>query len=213
MFAPVARVTDMHLCPMQTPAVVPIPHVGGPIMGPGAVTVMAGGIPVSVQGDLAICVGPPDIMTTASPTVLAEGRPVVRITDTTAHGGVPIVGLPTVMVGDSGGAGSSQAATMSAAKAGGSAFVRSECNAKAADAVARGAPPPPPPTGPAWVEVAVTSAEGAPLPYQKVAVTDASGVTRIAFSDGAGIARIEGMTPGSCRVTLPDLDQSSWEPA
>ncbi len=30
-----ARLTDMHVCPMQTPAVVPIPHVGGPIIGPG----------------------------------------------------------------------------------------------------------------------------------------------------------------------------------
>lgn len=213
MFAPVARVMDMHICPMQTPAVVPIPHVGGPILGPGAITVWAGGIPVSVQGDLAICVGPPDVMSSGSPTVFAEGRPVVRISDSTAHGGVPVVGLPTVMVGDSGGAGSSQAATMSAAKVGGSAFVRSECNAKAAEGVARGAAPPPPATGPAWVEVAVTGADGEALPYQKVQVTDASGVTRVAFSDGTGIARIEGMAPGSCRVTLPDLDQSSWEPA
>ena len=46
MFAPVARVNDFHLCPMQTPAVVPIPHVGGPVVGPGALTVWAGGMPV-----------------------------------------------------------------------------------------------------------------------------------------------------------------------
>ncbi len=33
---PAARITDMHVCPMQTPSVpVPIPHVGGPITGPG----------------------------------------------------------------------------------------------------------------------------------------------------------------------------------
>lgn len=36
MTLPAARLTDMHVCPMQTPAVPPIPHVGGPITGPGA---------------------------------------------------------------------------------------------------------------------------------------------------------------------------------
>ncbi|UJF17654.1 type VI secretion protein, partial [Vibrio sp. SS-MA-C1-2] len=35
-----ARLTDMHTCPMQTPGTPPIPHVGGPIVGPGAVTVL-----------------------------------------------------------------------------------------------------------------------------------------------------------------------------
>ena len=28
---PAARVGDMHVCPMQTPGLPPIPHVGGPI--------------------------------------------------------------------------------------------------------------------------------------------------------------------------------------
>ena len=31
---PAARISDMHVCPMQTPGVPPIPHVGGPIMPP-----------------------------------------------------------------------------------------------------------------------------------------------------------------------------------
>jgi len=139
MFAPVARITDMHICPMQTPAVVPIPHVGGPVVGPGAPTVMALGIPVSVVGDTAVCVGPPDVMVAGSFTVLAEGKPMVRISDSTAHGGMTIVGAPTVLVGDSGGAGSAAAQTMSAAKAGGSAFARTDCNRAAAEAVAAAA--------------------------------------------------------------------------
>ena len=212
MFSPIARVNDFHLCPMQTPAVVPIPHVGGPVVGPGAVTVWAGGMPVSVLGDLAICVGPPDVMATGAPTVFAEGRPVVRITDTTAHGGMVIVGLPTVMVGDSGGAGTSQAATMSAAKAGGSAFVRAECNAEAAKAVAAPAAPPPP-TGTAWVEVEFVDRTGKPVPFQRVQVTDAAGVARIGFSDKDGLVRIAGMAQGPCTITAPDLDASSFAPA
>jgi len=211
MFAPVARLNDFHLCPMQTPAVVPIPHVGGPVMGPGAATVLAGGIPVAVVGDLAVCVGPPDILATGSPTVHAMGRPVVRITDPTAHGGMVVAGFPTVMVGDSGGAGSAQAATMSAAKAGGSAFVRAECNAAAATAVAAAAAQPAA-TGTSWIEAEFVDETGEPVPFQRVEVRDAAGIPRIGFSDAEGLVRFDGLAIGPATMTLPDLDGSSWAP-
>src|SRR5580765_8443101 len=54
---PAARLTDMHVCPMVTGIV---PHVGGPILPPGAVTVLIGGLPAARVGDMATCVGPPD---------------------------------------------------------------------------------------------------------------------------------------------------------
>ncbi len=211
MFAPIGRITDMHLCPMATPAVVPIPHVGGPVVGPGALTVMAGGMPVSVAGDIAICVGPPDVCSTGSPTVMAMGRPVVRVGDPTAHFGSVIVGLPSVMVGDSGGAGSSQAATMSAAKAGGSAFTRAECNAPASQSAAATAAAAAA-VETAWVEVQFTDPRGRPVPWQRVLVTDARGTQRIGFSDAEGLVRVAGMAPGACTISAPDLDDSSWIP-
>ena len=37
---PAARLTDFHQCPMVTPGVPPVPHVGGPIVGPGMPTVL-----------------------------------------------------------------------------------------------------------------------------------------------------------------------------
>lgn len=94
-----ARVGDMHVCPMQTPAVVPIPHVGGPISGPGCPTVIIGGMPAAVVGDMAICTGPPDSISKGSATVFFGGKPAVRQGDLTAHGGNIVVGLPTVMIG------------------------------------------------------------------------------------------------------------------
>jgi uncharacterized Zn-binding protein involved in type VI secretion len=57
---PAARVGDMHVCPMQTPAPVPVPHVGGPILPPGVPTVLIGGLPAACVGDSATCTGPPD---------------------------------------------------------------------------------------------------------------------------------------------------------
>ncbi|AKD55107.1 PAAR domain-containing protein [Spirosoma radiotolerans] len=96
---PAARLLDMHVCPMQTPAIVPIPHVGGPIVGPGNPTVLIGGQPAATVGDTCTCVGPPDIIVQGSATVLAGGKPVARMGDMTAHGGSIVVGCPTVLVG------------------------------------------------------------------------------------------------------------------
>ena len=56
---PAARVGDMHMCPMQTMVgPVPVPHVGGPISGPGIPVVLIGGMPAAVMGDMCVCVGP-----------------------------------------------------------------------------------------------------------------------------------------------------------
>lgn len=67
---PAARVGDMHTCPMQTPAVPPVPHVGGPIMPPGGMTVLIGNMPAARMGDMATCVGPPDSIILGEMTVL-----------------------------------------------------------------------------------------------------------------------------------------------
>ena len=100
MGQPAARVGDMHVCPMQTPAVVPIPHVGGPILPPCAVTVLTGGIPQARITDMCVCVGPPDVISKASTTVYVCGLNAARMGDMTVHGGSIVVGLPTVLIGD-----------------------------------------------------------------------------------------------------------------
>lgn len=95
-----ARVTDMHVCPMQTPAFPsPIPHVGGPIVGPGAPTVLIGGLPAAVMGDMCTCIGPPDSIIKGSTTVMIAGKPAARMGDPCAHGGSVAIGCPTVLIG------------------------------------------------------------------------------------------------------------------
>ena len=66
---PAARLADMHVCPMVTPGVPPVPHVGGPIVGPGVAVVIIGGLVAAVVGDSAVCVGPPDSIVKGSATV------------------------------------------------------------------------------------------------------------------------------------------------
>lgn len=96
---PAARLTDMHVCPMQTPGVPPIPHVGGPIVGPGVPTVLIMKLPAAVLGDMATCVGPPDSLIKGSATVMIGKKPAVRMGDSTAHGGTVVLGALTVMIG------------------------------------------------------------------------------------------------------------------
>ena len=94
-----ARLTDFHECPMEDPAPVPIPHVGGPIIGPGEPTVLICKLPAARVGDMLICVGPPDYIIKGSSSVTIGGAPAARMGDQTAHGGEIVLGAPTVMIG------------------------------------------------------------------------------------------------------------------
>ena len=96
MGMPAARVTDMHVCPMLT---VLVPHVGGPIIPPCAVTVLIGKLPAARVTDMATCVGPPDVIALGSFTVLVGSLPAARLGDLTAHGGTIVLGCFTVLIG------------------------------------------------------------------------------------------------------------------
>jgi uncharacterized Zn-binding protein involved in type VI secretion len=93
---PLARITDMHVCPMVTGVV---PHVGGPILPPGQPQVLVGGLPAACVGDMCVCVGPPDSIVMGSTTVMIGNKPAARILDPTAHGGLIVLGCFTVIVG------------------------------------------------------------------------------------------------------------------
>ncbi|SIQ45944.1 MULTISPECIES: PAAR domain-containing protein [Acidiphilium] len=91
--------TDMHTCPESDG---PVPHVGGPILT-GSPNVLIGGLPAARVTDKVTCVGPPDMVAAGSPTVLINGLPAARMGDQTAHGGVIVGGLGTVLIGTAAG--------------------------------------------------------------------------------------------------------------
>ena len=94
-----ARITDLHQCPMQIPGTPPIPHIGGPIIGPGVANVLIGGMPAAIVGDLCTCIGPPATISSGSATVFINNMPAARLGDSTAHGGSISLGCPTVIIG------------------------------------------------------------------------------------------------------------------
>ena len=103
----------MHVCPMVTGIV---PHVGGPISA-GMPTVLTGKLPQARVSDMAVCVGPPDVIIKGSATVLVGGLPAARMGDSMAHGGVIVVGCPTVLIGDKSSAGGGAGASASGSAA------------------------------------------------------------------------------------------------
>jgi uncharacterized Zn-binding protein involved in type VI secretion len=56
-------------------------------------------MPAARVGDMLICSGPPDTIAAGSGTVMIGGMPAARMGDSTAHGGVIVVGCATVIIG------------------------------------------------------------------------------------------------------------------
>ncbi len=79
-----------------------VPHVGGPILPPGAPTVLIDFLPAATVTSMATCVGPPDMIVKGSTGVFINYLPAARLGDLTTHGGVIIMGSPTVMIGEIG---------------------------------------------------------------------------------------------------------------
>lgn len=79
---------------------------GGTIVGPGVPTVLIGGMPAAVAGDMHVCALPPNVhQPTASPfpmgsaTVLIQSKPALRVGDVCGCGASAAVGSPTVIIG------------------------------------------------------------------------------------------------------------------
>lgn len=65
----------------------------------GEPTVIIGGQPAARVGDTLVCVGPPDSVSQGEPTVIIGGKPAARMGDPTSHGGIIVLGWPTVIIG------------------------------------------------------------------------------------------------------------------
>jgi len=76
---------------------------GGVVTGPGVATVLIGGLPAAVAGDLHACPIQPAHPPTSpfpvgSPTVLIGGRPAIRLGDVSGCGATAAIGQPTVII-------------------------------------------------------------------------------------------------------------------
>ena len=219
MGKPAARLTDMHVCPLVTGLV---PHVGGPITGPGAPNVLIGGMPAAVVGDICVCTGPPDTIVMGSAGVMIGGRPAARMGDVTAHGGNIVLGCPTVMIGEVGGAAPGAGAAVAAMA--GAVHASFPASAAVAGAVAGAAPPLPATVvgveamkpqqqtaDRSWFQAQVKYDDGTPAAGVSYMLTLPDGTERKGTTDSEGMVREGGVPPGQCSLSLPELEGTSWE--
>ncbi len=65
-----------------------------------------------------------------------------------------------------------------------------------------------------WIEIELKDEDDNPVPGEQYEITlpDGTHVARGTL-DQDGLARVEGIDPGECKVTFPRLDKASWAPA
>jgi len=93
---PIATIGSMHVCPLCSGTV---PHIGGPVIGPGMAGATINGQPIAVMGDMCTCVGPPDIIVQGCPGATINGVPIALVGSMTAHGGQIVQGMPGATIG------------------------------------------------------------------------------------------------------------------
>ncbi len=228
MSKPAARIGDMHVCPMVTPGTPPIPHVGGLISGPGCPTVLIGGMPAAVMGDMCTCVGPPDTIVLGSSGVFIGGKPAARMGDQCAHGGAITVGCPTVLIGETsaGGGGGltampvkvilevmktmppeiktqlNQVAALKKSADKGSKYANINRNAALEE---------PKEISKDSIKYVIKDEQGKPVQGIEYSLELPDGRVINGQSNDQGIIEYSGFKPGICRLTLKRLDGTEWE--
>lgn len=61
-----------------------------------------------------------------------------------------------------------------------------------------------------WLEIELVDEEGNPVPGEQYAIEIPGGATRVGRLDEQGRARIEGLDPGTCQVSFPNVDARRW---
>jgi len=74
---------------------------------------------------------------------------------------------------------------------------------------AAGAAQTPPKT---WIEIELVDKDGNPVPGERYQIKLPDGSVAEGTLDDKGHARVDGVDPGNCEVTFPNLDQTVWEP-
>jgi hypothetical protein len=64
-----------------------------------------------------------------------------------------------------------------------------------------------------WIEIVLIDEDNNPVPGEHYQVTLPDDTVAEGTLDQNGFARIEGIPSGTCKITFPDLDKDSWQPA
>ena len=61
-----------------------------------------------------------------------------------------------------------------------------------------------------WIELELLTEEGVPVPHERYLVKVPDGTTQSGSTDKKGRARIDGIDPGGCEISFPEIDARAW---
>ena len=64
-----------------------------------------------------------------------------------------------------------------------------------------------------WIEIELVDERGRPVPNERYSIELPDGAVRNGSLDAQGLARLDGIQPGTCKVTFPRLDGREWKRA
>jgi hypothetical protein len=181
-------------------------------VGPGCPTVLIGGLPAAVIGDMCVCVGPPDTIALGSTGVFIGGKPAARMGDQCIHGGAITLGCPTVMIGETGSGSGSSGGTDSPSSV--ADLLNSSHKTNTAEKAA--------------ADKKINDFDNKPIDKKSIAcqfldqdgnavagiryqVKLPSGDLKTGYTDENGEINITGIDPGNCELSLPDLHKDEWK--
>lgn len=65
----------------------------------------------------------------------------------------------------------------------------------------------------AWIEIEMVDEQDQPVAGMRYRITLPDDSVAEGTTDEKGIARVDGIEPGTCKITFPTLDKDAWEPA
>lgn len=216
-------VIDQHACPAVS--VTGADGVGSVIMG--SPTVLINNMMACRMGDIVIekpglAMGPANPIIMGEPTVeigmVGMGSPV-----SVSVGLAPLMLLARAMAapGSTDAQSVSNAAqSLARAAQGGTAVIGPSPGSGAlaqavgvADVSAFGEIPPHvvSPDKTSWIEIELIDETGEPVPDQPYQIVLPDGSTVDGILDETGQARMEGIDPGTCQITFPDMDKGAWK--
>lgn len=64
-----------------------------------------------------------------------------------------------------------------------------------------------------WIEIELVDEQDNPVPGEKYKITVPDDSVAEGTLDDKGFARVDGIDPGTCKISFPHLDKDAWEPA
>ena len=64
-----------------------------------------------------------------------------------------------------------------------------------------------------WIEIELVGEDDKGIPNEPYRIVLPNSTERKGKTDARGVARVEGIKEGTCKISFPDLDAKSWEKA